>query len=182
MIRYSGAVTNPHSTSRVPLLQLGYALHVKQWVETNQIIAVVPLGSEPLQLIQQTIQFGTGISPNVSLSTFQCECGDYHCRLTALQPIGTNEVLSSYLKSDKTTLLVQFDGSCHADKETGGAGAALLELQREGLTLLKWRAVALPSCPDNIFAEAVSVKKWYTEATQLTRPIYKGISSPSLST
>ena len=31
MIRYSGAVTNPHSTSRVPLLQLGYALHVKQW-------------------------------------------------------------------------------------------------------------------------------------------------------
>ena len=57
--------------------------------------------------------------------TFQCECGDYHCRITALQPIGTNEVLSSYLESDKTTLLVQFDGSCHADRETGGAGAAL---------------------------------------------------------
>ena len=65
-------------------------------------------------------------------------------------------MLSSYLESDKTTLLVQFDGSCHADRGTGGAGAALLELQREGLTLLKWRAVALPSCPDNIFAEAVS--------------------------
>ena len=65
-------------------------------------------------------------------------------------------VLSSHLGSDKTTLLVQFDGSCHADKGTGGAGAALLELQREGLTLLKWRAVALPSCPDNIFAEAMS--------------------------
>ena len=27
--------------------------------------------------------------------------------------------------------------SCHADKGTGGAGAALLELQREGPTLLK---------------------------------------------
>ena len=33
-------------------------------------------------------------------------------------------------------------------KRICGAGAALLELQREGLTLLKWRAVALPSCPD----------------------------------
>ena len=121
----------------------------REAVEANQTFAVVPLGSEPLHLIQQTIQVGTGISPNVSLSTFQCKCGDYHCRITALQPIGTDEVLSSCLNSDKTTLLVQFDGSCHADTGTGGAGAALLELQREGLTLLKWRAVALPSCPDS---------------------------------
>ena len=123
----------------------------REAVEANQTFAVVPLGSEPLHLIQQTIQVGTGISPNVSLSTFQCKCGDYHCRITALQPIGTDEVLSSCLNSDKTTLLVQFDGSCHADTGTGGAGAALLELQREGLTLLKWRAVALPSCPDPCF-------------------------------
>ena len=129
------------------------ACFTREAVEANQTVAVVPLGSEPLQLVQQTIPVGTGISPNVLLSTFQCECGDYHCRITALQPIGTDEVLSSCLNSDKTTLLV---GSCHADTGTGGAGAALLELQREGLTLLKWRAVALPSCPDNIFAEAVS--------------------------
>ena len=145
-----------------PPLHISYALaparvcFTREAVEANQTFAVVPLGSEPLHLIQQTIQVGTGISPNVSLSTFQCKCGDYHCRITALQPIGTDEVLSSCLSSDKTTLLVQFDGSCHADTGTGGAGAALLELQREGLTLLKWRAVALPSCPDNIFAEAVS--------------------------
>jgi len=125
-------------------------------VECNQVIAVVPLGSEPLQLIQQSVLFGAGISSNVTLSTFQCECGDYHCRIVALQPIGTNEILSSYPFSNKTTLLVQFDGSCHSDKGTGGAGAALLELQREGLTLLKWRAVALPRCPDNIYAEAMS--------------------------
>ena len=38
----------------------------------------------------------------------------------------------------------------------GGAGAALLELQTHGLTLLRWRALALPKCPDNIFAEAMS--------------------------
>ena len=42
----------------------------REAVKANQPVAVVPLGSEPLQLIQQTIQFGTGISPNVSLSTF----------------------------------------------------------------------------------------------------------------
>ena len=126
-------------------------LRGRSWIRHDLLAFVLRLCK-----IQQTIQVGTGISPNVSLSTFKCECGDYHCRLTAVQPIGTDEVLSSCLNSDKTTLLVQFDGSCHADKGTGGAGAALLELQREGLTLLKWRAIALPSCPDNIFAEAVS--------------------------
>ena len=39
-------------------------------VKANQAVAVVSLGSEPLQLIQQTIQVGTGIFPNVSLSHF----------------------------------------------------------------------------------------------------------------
>ena len=63
------------------------------------------------------------------------------------------------------TLLHEFSGICvivhsqvseDADQGTGGAGAALLEMQKEGLTLLKWRAVALPRCPDNIYAEAMS--------------------------
>ena len=131
MTRYSAAVIGPPLHISCALAPARVCITLEA-VKANQAVAVVPLGSEPLQLIQQTIQFGTGISPNVSLSTFQCECGDYHCRITALQPIGTNEVLSSYLESDKTTLLVQFDGSCHADRGTGGAGAALLELQREG--------------------------------------------------
>ena len=125
-------------------------------IENKQIVAVVPLGSETLQLAQQSVLQGTGISPNVALATFICECGDYHCRIVALKPIGAQEILSSYIQPTRTTLLVQFDGSCHTDKGTGGAGAALLELQKEGLTLLKWKAVALPRCPDNIYAEAMS--------------------------
>ena len=125
-------------------------------IEKNQMVAVVPLGSEILQLMQQRVLQGTGISPNVALDTFICECGDYHCRIVSLKPIGAQEILSSYIQPTRTTLLVQFDGSCHTDKGTGGAGAALLELQKEGLTLLKWRAVALPICPDNIYAEAMS--------------------------
>ena len=125
-------------------------------IESNQVVAVVPLGSEFLQLTQQTVLQGTGISPNVTLDTFICECGDYHCRIVSLKPIGIQEILSSYIQPTRTTLLVQFDGSCHTDQGTGGAGAALLEMQKEWLTLLKWRAVALPCCPDNIYAEAMS--------------------------
>ena len=125
-------------------------------IDTNQVVAVVPLGSESLHLTQQKVLQGTGISPNVTLNTFICECGDYHCRIVSLKPLGAQEILSSYIQPARTTLLVQFDGSCHADQGTGGAGAALLEMQKEGLTLLKWRAVALPRCPDNIYAEAMS--------------------------
>ena len=125
-------------------------------IESNQVVAVVPLGSEFLQLTQQKVLQGTGISPNVTLNTFICECGDYHCRIISLKPIGIQEILSSYIQPTRTTLLVQFDGSCHTDQGTGGAGAALLEMQKAGLTLLKWRAVALPCCPDNIYAEAMS--------------------------
>ena len=71
-------------------------------------------------------------------------------------PIGPDDVLCSNIQQEAGTLIVQFDGSCHADKGVGGAGAALLELQTQGVTLLQWRALALPKCPDNIFAEAMS--------------------------
>ena len=125
-------------------------------VESQQVVGIVPLGAESLHLTQQKVLHGTGISPNVTLDTFICECGEYHCRIVSLKPIGTQEILSSYILPSRTTLLVQFDGSCHAEHGTGGAGAALLEMQKEGLTLLKWRAVALPHCPDNIYAEAMS--------------------------
>lgn len=71
-------------------------------------------------------------------------------------PIGASDILCSCIQQEAGALIVQFDGSCHADKGVGGAGAALLELQAQGLTLLRWRALALPKCPDNIFAEAMS--------------------------
>ena len=55
-------------------------------------------------------------------------------------PIGPDDVLCSNIQQEAGTLIVQFDGSCHADKGVGGAGAALLELQTQGVTLLQWRA------------------------------------------
>ena len=107
--------------------------------ECNQTIAVVPLGSEPLQLIQQSVLLGTGISPNVVLSTFQCECGDFHCRIVALQPISTQEILSSYIQFNQTTLLVQFDGSCHIDKGTCRCRSVRIAKRRTNIVKMESR-------------------------------------------
>ena len=125
-------------------------------VDANQILVVVQLGSEHIQLIQQPFQVGIGITPNAKLSPFYCQCANYYSQITATVPIGAEEILCSCTDEAKGSLLVQFDGSCHADRGVGGAGAAVLEVQSQGLTLIRWRAVALPNCPDNIFAEAMS--------------------------
>ena len=125
-------------------------------VDAGQILGVVQLGSEHIHLIQQSIQVGTGITPNAKISPFYCQCAEYHCQITATIPIGAGEILCSCTEEEKGSLLVQFDGSCHADRGVGGAGAAVLEVQSQGLTLIRWRAVALPNCPDNIFVEAMS--------------------------
>ena len=124
--------------------------------DTNQTVGVVQLGTEEVQLIQQFFQVGIGIIPNVKLTVYRCGCGEFHLKIAALMPIGPDDVLSSNIQQKAGTLIVQFDGSCHADKGVGGAEAALLELPTQGLTLLQWRALALPKCPDNIFADAMS--------------------------
>ena len=38
-------------------------------------------------------------------------------------------------------------------KKVGGAGAALLQVECTGMSLLDWGAQALPNCADNIVAE-----------------------------
>ena len=50
--------------------------------------------------------------------------------------------------------IVQFDGSAHRTEHIGGAGAVLLTVSPGGFQLLKWGAVALTACKDNIVAEA----------------------------
>ena len=100
-------------------------------------------------------------------------------------PTGPEDVLCSGIQQEAGTLIIQFDGSCHAGKEVGGAGAALLELQTHGLTLLRWRALALPKCPDNIFAEAMSAnlgtdllcEDWCRGNAPLSKYICKGTFS-----
>ena len=50
-------------------------------------------------------------------------------------------------------VIVQFDGSAHRNQRVGGAGAALLQVESNGVSLLDWRTRALPNCADNIVAE-----------------------------
>ncbi len=50
-------------------------------------------------------------------------------------------------------ILVKFDGSAHRSRRIGGAGAALLQVESTGVSLLDWGAPALPNCADNIVAE-----------------------------
>ena len=94
--------------------------------DTNQTVGVVQLGAEEAQLIQQSFQIGIGIIPNVKLTVYRCGCGDFHLKITALMPIGPDDVLCSNIQQEAGTLIVQFDGSCHADKGVGGAGAGSL--------------------------------------------------------
>ena len=128
----------------------------RQTIEAHQIVGTVQLGSEHIQLIQQPMFLGIGVIPNVRLTTIMCTCGEHHCQVTAVRPIGEQEILCSELEEREETLLVQFDGSCNADRGVGGAGAALFEVQSHGIALINWRALALPACPDNIYAEAMS--------------------------
>ena len=51
-------------------------------------------------------------------------------------------------------IIVQFDGSAHRAGQVGGAGAALLQYDGNGLVLLDSDARVLPKCADNIVAEA----------------------------
>ena len=50
-------------------------------------------------------------------------------------------------------ILVQFDGSAHRVRKVGGAGAALLQVESTGLSLLNCGARTLINCADNIVAE-----------------------------
>ena len=50
-------------------------------------------------------------------------------------------------------MIVQFDGSVHRNQRIGGAGAALLQVGSNGISLLDWGARSLPNCADNIVAE-----------------------------
>ena len=88
----------------------------RKTIEAHQIVGTIKLGSEHIQLIQQPMFVGIGVLPNVRLTTIMCKCGEHHCQVKAVRPIGEHEILCSGTEEREETLLVQFDGSCHADR------------------------------------------------------------------
>ena len=73
--------------------------------------------------------------------------------LSALTTVGSGEILCANTDTAETTI-VQFDGSAHREAGIGGAGAALLQAGPRGYYLLRWGALSLYPCKDNIVAEA----------------------------
>ena len=89
---------------------------------------------------------------NCRLQAYKCGCGDFHLQAVARAAIGRDEILTANTEVADATF-VQFDGFAHRTREIGGAGAALLRIG-PGLKLIKWGAVALSACKDNIVVEA----------------------------
>ena len=91
---------------------------------------------------------------NVCLQMFHCPCGKYHVQLTLIKPCAAGDILVPGSFGDPQ-IFVEFDGSAHHDLRVGGAGAGLFEISSQGLQLLDWGCLALPSCKDNIIAEVM---------------------------
>ena len=116
-------------------------------------VAVLPLRSPITAALMELERTGTSMESNVQLRLVRCTCGEYHACLTASRELLEGDVLVPDTSGDPQ-IIVQFDGSAHRTSQIGGAGAALLQVDGNGLFLLDWEARALPKSADNIVAEA----------------------------
>ena len=122
-------------------------------VSRNEQVAVLPLQSPILAALRELERTGTNMESNVQLRLTRCSCGEYHMCVTACRELVKGDVLVPATGGDPQ-IIVQFDGSAHRTRQVGGAGAALLQFDGNGLALLDWDARVLPKCADNIVAEA----------------------------
>ena len=70
-----------------------------------------------------------------------------------------------------TQLVGQFDGSCHRTEQLGGAGYVIYTVSAGESRVLACRAVALPSCSDNIEAEILACLFLVEEMSTVARQI-----------
>ena len=122
-------------------------------VSRNEQVAVLPLQSPILSALRELERTGTNMESNVQLRLMRCSCGEYHMCVTACRELVKGDVLVPATGGDPQ-IIVQFDGSAHRTSQVGGAGAALLQFDSNGLALLDRDARVIPKCADNIVAEA----------------------------
>ena len=122
-------------------------------INRNEQVAVVPLQSSILAALRELERTSTNMEGNVQLKLKRCSCGKYYMCITACRELIKGDVLVPVTGRDPL-IIVQFDGSAHRTSQVGGAGAALLQYDGNGLVLLDWNARVLPKCADNIVAEA----------------------------
>ena len=126
---------------------------IRTEVAQGEIIGNVDINSDFAAALVATELIHPHLERNCKLQVYKCSCGSYHMRLSALTTVGIGEILCANIGTAETTI-VQFDGSAHRDAGIGGAGAALLQVGPRGYYLLRWGALSLYPCKDNIVAEA----------------------------
>ena len=117
-------------------------------------VAILPTNSTFCAILQEMQRNPPEFEQNISLQMFHCTCGEYHVQVALTTQCAAGDILVPGLFGEPK-IFVQFDGSAHHDHEVGGAGAGLLEISAQGLQLLDWGCLALPSCKDNIVAEVM---------------------------
>ena len=115
-------------------------------------LAVLPLSNPIVAALKEMEISASSTQCNVEVSLVSCSCGDFHVSLVATADLCHGDVLVP-MNSCPPRILVQFDRSAHRLSQKGGAGAALLQVECTGVSLLDWGARALPNCADNIVAE-----------------------------
>ncbi len=98
-------------------------------------------------------------------------------RLVAISNLGAGEILTANTNTANTAI-VQFDGSAHRDDRIGGAGAALFQVGPRGLHLLRWGALSLHPCKDNIVAEAYGAELAMILYSEYVRDCRKDSDAP----
>ena len=118
-------------------------------VSRNEQVAVLQLQSSIMSALWELERTGTTMESNVHLRLVRCTC----ISVMASRKLVRGDVLVPVTSGDPE-FTVQFDGPAHRTCQIGGTGAALLQFDGNGLTLLDWNARILSKCADNIVAEA----------------------------
>ena len=114
--------------------------------------AVLALNSPVASALREMEVAGLSMQSNVQVGLTSCQCGAFHVALTATEGLCKGDTLVP-TTTCPPRVIVQFDRSLHRVKHAGGAGAVLLQVESNGLSLLDWGARAIPNCADNIVAE-----------------------------
>ena len=117
-------------------------------------IAFLPVDSLACAALRELQRCPPEMEQNVTLQILHCPCWEYHVQVVLVKPVIAGDILVPGRFGDPK-IFVQFDGSAHHDFQVGGAGAGLFEISSQGLQLLDWGCLALPSCKDNIVAEVM---------------------------
>ena len=117
----------------------------------------------------------------VLLSHFKCECGAFHIRVVAAEPIEPFMFLSLAQSQHASSLLIQFDGSARQSSQIGGAGIVVLAVTPDAISVVSWHAFALHKCKDNIYAEAFGcLEALRTAHCNVQSALQAGLPSPDV--